>query len=51
MDENYQVDINIRGNLYTSFRSNQEQLRKMQLDFIGPWQESNLRPCDSGAAL
>ena len=26
------------------------QVRKMQLH-AGPWQESNLRPCDSGAAL
>ena len=37
------------GNLYTFIRPNQEQKRKMQL--LGPWQESNLRPCDSGAAL
>ena len=27
------------------------QLRKMQLQAPGPWHETNLRPCDSGAAL
>ena len=34
---------------YTFIRPNQEQLQKMQLSAL--WQESNLRPCDSGAAL
>jgi hypothetical protein len=28
---------------YFLIRPNKEQLRKMQL--LGPWQESNLRPC------
>ena len=33
--------------LLSFVRPNQEQLRNMQL--LALWQESNLRPCDSGA--
>jgi hypothetical protein len=39
----------IQWNFYTFIRPNQEQLRKMQLSAL--WQESRLRPCDSGATL
>ena len=36
------------GNLYTFIRPNQEAAKNASL---GRWQESNRRPCDSGAAL
>ena len=43
------VDGHCDCEFYTFIRPNQEQLRKTQLYAL--WQESNLRPCDSGAAL
>ena len=43
------VDGGFECNIYTFIRPNQERLRKMKLWALR--QESNLRPCDSGAAL
>ena len=43
------VDENFEWKFYTFIRPNQEHLRKMQLSAL--WQESNLRSCDSDAAL
>ena len=42
------VDGNFECFLYILFRPNQEQQEKYNYTL---WQESNLRPCDSGAAL
>ena len=41
--------MNFEWNFYIFIRPNQKHLRKMQPSAL--WQESNLRPCDSGAAL
>ena len=43
------VDGIFERKIVQNFIPNQEQLRKMQLWAL--WQESNLRSCDSGAAL
>ena len=43
------VNGNFECEFYAFNRANEEHLRKMQLYAL--WQESNLRPCDTDAAL
>jgi hypothetical protein len=49
IDDGFFVDGNFKGKFMYNFRPDLELLRKMQSQALR--QKSNLRPCDSGAAL